>query len=368
MIRCYYYIISIFLFLVIFYRPILVPALDSNIITETTKRDPLNNKNIKQKKIKKTSSTNYNKKEKQKPLKSAPAKQTIAPQPTSKDVADILYPDEIGEKVSHLVVGLANRLDSFFGEARSDDESNGSTLRLIPSYTYYDKRPSVTELGVNLNLKLLNLEAKAKNLETKIRKGLEDTTKGFGDEPEENKQSNIKRKTVEQENWHFNFESKLASRPAIYYSGKIRARRNFEKTFFLHHFAFSAGWDTDDSWSQKTSLFSDHALSEFMLFRFINELNWFITNKLIETSHGPSLIQTINKYNNVSYNFRVSLGTEKNILHHLSSSYSINFRHGTPSKRIFIDLIPMYSYPRVENYKEIRSIELRMEYFFGDIK
>lgn len=285
--------------------------------------------------------------------------------PESSDVTEILYPDEIGKSVSHMVVQLANRLDSFFGEARSDDEKNGSTLRIIPTHTFYDGRKDVSELGVNLNLKLLNLEAKAKNFEKKIRDGFA----GAVNAPISN--DNVKQKSqipeANNEIWHFNFESKLASRPAIYYSGKFRARRNFEGSLFLHHFSYSAGWDTDDYWSQKISFHSDNAINENLLLRIANEASWFMTRQLVETGHGPSLINTINQYNSVSYNFRLSFGSEENKFQHINTSYSINYRHGTPSKRVFIDLIPSYSYPRAESYKEIRSLELRLEYIFGDI-
>ena len=100
-----------------------------------------------------------------KPKKGKP-KKLILPKPievneieeTPKDIIDVLYPEEFGETVSGAVVGLANRIDSFFGDARSDDERNGSTLRIIPSYTLFSNQPAVSELGFNLNLKLINLE------------------------------------------------------------------------------------------------------------------------------------------------------------------------------------------------------------------
>ncbi len=292
--------------------------------------------------------------------------ETVEPEsPQTKDVVEVLYPKQIGEKVSHLVVGLANRLDSFFGEARSDDEKNGSTLRVIPTHTFYDGRKGVSELGVNLNLKLLNLEAMAKDFENKLRAGFigSDERTPIEGSPQDNK--NIQQEKIE--TWHFNFESKLASRPAIYYSGKFRARKNFEAPLFLHHFSFTAGWDSDDYWSQKFSVYSDNALEGAVLLRVVNEVSWFMSKNLFQTAHGPSLIKTINKYNSVSYNYRIVFCSENNTLQHLDTSYSVNYRHGTPSKRIFIDLIPSYTYPRVEYYKEVRSVELRLEYVFGDI-
>lgn len=307
------------------------------------------------------------------PKRTKATKKKLIPPPTAfvgppkppPDIAEILYPDEIADTLSTAVVGLANRIDSFFGSQRSDDEKNGSTLRIVPSYTYYEHKKSVTELGINLNLKLKNLESKAKKIEKAFRDEFIEKpqmTKEKADEAKKNKEP-----APSEEDWHYNFESKLASRPAIYYSGKLRARKNFTGVILLHHFAFSAGWDTDDHFSQITSFDSDKALNEFLLFRFGNEANWYITEKLVQATHGPSLIHSIDKYNSVSYNFRLVFGNEKNKIQHMSTVYSINYRHGTPSQRIFIDLIPSYTYSKDDYFSELKSLEIRFEYFFGDL-
>lgn len=284
-------------------------------------------------------------------------------QPTT---IDALYPEELATTVSDLVVGLANRLDSFFGQERSDDERNGSTLRLTPSYTFYSYQPPAPEMGVNLNLKLRNLEAKAKAVEATLREEILEKTE-LTDGLNNLRGAPSGRETNNEDFWYYNFESKLAARPALYYSGKFRVRKNFTGDFFLHHFSLSAGWDSDDYWSQRTGLSSDHALSETLLFRFNNDADWFISRDSFQTAHGPSLIQNINKYNSVSYNFRVVGGLINSNYEHFDSNYSINYRHGTPSQKIFADLIPTYSYPRWNNYREVRSFEFRLEYFFGNL-
>lgn len=289
------------------------------------------------------------------------SKTTLEP---STDAAEILYPVAIGETVSSMVVTLANRLDSFFGDERSDDEQNGSTLRLTPSYTFYDKKPDVTELGININLKLKNLEAKAKEIEAKLRNEVITTAGEIGGV---GGTSAAAKKATKKDFWHFNFESKLAARPAIYYSGKFRLRRNLEFGPLVHHIAASAGWDTDVKWSQVNNLTSDLAITDEFLFRFLNESTWRISKQEFQTIHGPSLIQNVNKYNSVSYNIRYLFAVDYEEFQHTNSIYSINFRHSTPSKRIFIDLIPSYAYPRDDFYHEVRSIELRIEYFFGDL-
>lgn len=331
-------------------EPSSIPQSSSIKKNNTSKKSPLKNQKRKTKKKKNIP-----------PMPPPPP----PPPPPQEDIAEILYPEKLGETVSQAVVRLANRIDSFFGSERSLDEKNGSTLRIVPSYIFFEHKKPIAELGVNLNLKLIHLEQKAKQLEKAIRDEFVTSS------PSDNKtSSNIqkeKEKPSSENDWHYNFESKLASRPAIYYSGKLRARKNYTGHILFHHFSLSAGWDTDDQWSQKTTFTSDRAINEALLFRFNNDLSWYITEKLLQTSHGPSLIHTINKYNFVSYNFQLIFGNNENKLEHWNTVYSINFRHGTPSQKIFIDLIPMYSYPKEDYFSEVKSFEVRLEYFFGDL-
>jgi hypothetical protein len=285
-----------------------------------------------------------------------------------KDAAETLYPKAIGEDLSELVLKLSNRIDSFFGEERPDDDQNGSTLRVVPSFVFYDHAPTIFELGINLNLKLRNLEAKAKKLETTIREGLlpeKIINPNAGKTP---KEIALEKAKEEAQSWHYNIESKLVARPAIYYSGKIKVRRSFEDAIFLHQFAFSYGWDTDDKWNQRTSFYTDRALSENLLFRFANDGDWFISRGTFQSSHGPTLAQTVNKYNSVSYNVRYSMGILNGYYQHVASDINIHWRHGTPSKKIYIDLIPALTYPLATDFTEVRSFQIRFEYLFGDIK
>jgi hypothetical protein len=284
------------------------------------------------------------------------------------DTAEKLYPQELGQDLSEMVLTLSNRLDSFFGEERPDDEPNGSVLRVVPSYTFYDGAKGLFELGVNLNLKLRNLEAKAKKIETSIKEELLPDKLTKNEVNQNQKKVNATKAKEEAESWHYNIESKLAARPAIYYSGKIKVRRGFEDAIFLHQFSLSYGWDTDDKWNQRTSFNTDRALSSDVLFRFSNDVTWLISRDSFQSSHGPSIIQTINKYNSVSYNMRYIMGILDETYQHIESNMNIHFRHGTPSKKIFVDLIPTYSYPVAQDFKENRSLQIRIEYLFGDIK
>lgn len=272
---------------------------------------------------------------------------------------EILYPEEFGSDLSSQVLTLSNRLDSFFGEPRADDEKNGSTLKLSPAIKFYADQSSEFELGVNLNLKLKNLEKKAEQWAKNIQEK-------FFDE-NDNKTSELNSGPVdENQRWYFNLENKLVSRPAIYFGIKFRARRNIIQELFVHHISFEGGWDSEYYWHQISVLHSDIQIRENILFRFVNEAGLFFTQDRVITTHGPSLLQTINQYNSISYNARVYFDRVNNSIEHLNSTINVDFRNGTPTKKIYLDIVPEFSYPRINNYKEVKSIFLRLEYVFGD--
>jgi hypothetical protein len=296
----------------------------------------------------------------------------VPPASVSEEVAtststDILYPKKLGGKVASAVVLLANRLDSFFGTTRSDDENNGSTLRLIPSYTFYSHQKGNFELGLNLNLKLRNLENKAKAIEETVREGVLETT-GLTESGKSQKESSVNDPHEEKDPWRTNFESKLAFRPAPFYSGLFRIRKNFDFDLLINRFAFSIGWDSQDQFIQLFQFTTDSLVIDDWLFRLQNDSKWFITRGRFVTDHGPIFIQTVNKYNSVSYKMNWSFLNDNENFHHTETRYSIQWRNSSPSKTVFIDIIPAYTYPIDNDFKEIRSLELRLEYFFGAVK
>lgn len=292
-------------------------------------------------------------------------KELIPPPEPQKGTTDVLYPEQLGEHISTAVVVLANRLDSFFGTPRSDDENNNSTLRLTPSYTISSDNEGGSEFGVNLNLKLKNLEEKQRDFEETIKDEILTTT-GMADNSPAAPTPQRLRYGMKDEPWRTNFESRLTFRPAPFVGGTFRIRKNFNYPLFINRFAATFGWDMDERFTQGFEFVTDSLINTNWLFRFQNNSKWFITHERLTTQHSPMLLQTLNKYNSLSYRVDYSFLNEGPYFKHTATVYSVTFRNSTPSKLIFFDIIPAYTYALDNDFREVRSIKFQLEYFFGN--
>ncbi len=283
--------------------------------------------------------------------------------------------EDMQKNVSKRVVSLANRLDSIFGEKRSYDEKNGSTLRLIPSYRVSEYATPIAELEINLNLKLLNLEREGRQLEERIfspndEAAPEDTLDLIEDPKYKNNEyeREQERLRIEQEQWgwNYNVESRIVVKAPLGFFSKLRARKNFRGDKFTHRFYNEFGWDSTTYWQELASFSSDRELTRKLLFRFNNELNWFFQTNAISSSHGPSLIQSLGPRDSISYDLRANGVIEKFGWTLDSYGPSVTYRRQLQRKWIFYELSPAITFSRVNNFKRALSFFMRVEFVFGD--
>ena len=314
---------------------------------------------------KNTQTTKVQKIKKKAPLKSRP--QVVE---SEKSVTEDMQKD-----VSKRVVSLANRLDSLFGEKRSYDEKNGSTLRLIPSYRVSEYATPVAELEINLNLKLLNLEREGRELEERIfspqgEPAPEDTLDLIEDPKYKNNEyeREQERLRIEQEQWgwNYNVESRVVVKAPLGFFSKLRARKNFRGDKFTHRFYNEFGWDSTSYWQELASFSSDKELTRKLLFRFNNELNWYFYTNAISSSHGPSLIQSLSPKDSISYDLRANGVIERFVWTLDSYGPSVVYRRQLERKWIFYELNPAITFSRLNNFKRELSFFMRVEFVFGD--
>lgn len=273
---------------------------------------------------------------------------------------EVIYPEELNSDITEKLMLFSNRIDSFFGENRSDSEINGSQLRVTPSLKAFTDRSSEFELGANLNLKLRNLDQKVAKFNRWLKEKFE--------KPKTVSKDLFPLPVSEDNNWYFSTQSKLAIKSSLYYGVLFRGERNLLYPDFLnHHLSVDLGWDSTDHWTQVNTLYSDIKIGDSNLFRFVNKILFYLTKDNIVSEHGPSFYQKLNIYNSISYNFRIQNEKIENRIEHKNSFLNIQFRNGTPSKKIYIDIIPELSYPREEAYQEVKSIQIKVEYVFGSI-
>ncbi len=264
--------------------------------------------------------------------------------------------------VSRRVIRLANKVDSVFGDKRAVDEYDGSSLRIAQEVDYSKSGFKTGDLSVSLNLKLPNLDS----IGEEIRKKVWDEPIHYLNENEAPDNAEITKRQFKEENpWEFNQESGVRASIPIGYFAQLRARKNFLTAPFVHHYLMQVGWDSKLEWEQKMSLTSDFAINRDLLFRFLNEENWAMTNHEVGTIHGPSILQQINDKTALSYDARILFKWQGDNLYVDNYTVGAAYRIALASRRIFLEFKPVLSFPKETNHAMGWNIYMSFELLFG---
>lgn len=275
--------------------------------------------------------------------------------------------NQFQQTMTSRVFTLSNRLDSFFGTTRADDEANLSTLRLVHSNYFSETGKESNDFQARLNLRLKNVEDFGLRIQESILNFFE--PKALKDEPRAPGAplTGINKARQELVKWNVNWENRVGLTRTIDLYSILRARRNFDGDFFIHHFYQEIGWSNHDEWQAVTSLSSDKAINTTLLFRFVNELRWAMTAQKFTTAHGPSLLQSLDENNSISYDSRFVSSEEDHNWYGDGISAGVNFRRQFQNKWLFLDISPQMNFARATNFHRDLNITIRLEAAMGNL-
>lgn len=261
--------------------------------------------------------------------------------------------EDTHEFVSNSMVTLANRLDSFLGEKRADDELNRSSLRLAYSHRLRDRSSGRDQTEVRFNLRLPHLEEKFRKLTIDTKK--------------KNKDGTTDKKEPEKEPWRFRADTGVSVNiPLPQVFSRARLRKNWVHKKYIWRFQEEIGWYSDRSWIQNTQFNMDREIQKNeQLFRFVNEADWRITQKRFITSHGPSILHNTSDDDVWSYNFRV--GTGKDGASYFMSGYgfSVGYRRNLQGQWLYGEITPSLDWPKDQGFRRTPGIMVKLETLFG---
>lgn len=285
------------------------------------------------------------------------------PAETSKPAEEFVGPQELIEDtrdfVSDSVVNFSNRLDSFLGSKRADDELNRSSLRLAYAYRMRETYSGDDNREVRINLRLPSIDKRLKEL-------------SFRDPPTPAEKAAIReRKKREREPWRFRTDLGLnlsIPRPQAFTRGRLR--KNWILADWIPRFEEELGYYTDRGVVNSASLNTDRVIEkDRKLFRFVNETEWRITNKRFTTTHGPSVIHNTSDDDVWAYNFRVSTFRENEgkIGSYFLSGYgvSVAYRRNLQGQWLYGEITPALDWPKARGFRRTPGITLKIESLFG---
>ncbi|UXR65516.1 hypothetical protein EZJ49_04515 [Bdellovibrio bacteriovorus] len=268
------------------------------------------------------------------------------------------YLEGTRELLSSRVIRLSESVDSLFGNTRADDQKNTSTLRV--SQTYYIRRGNLgaDDPGTSLNLFLPNLKRWEKAVQDKMQ--LPQRNGGSADE------AVVPAAEEEERLWDLNSETGLVVAIPVNYFARLRLRRSFLLGYFENSFFEQIGWSKKDEWEERTSLTTDYAFSRDLLFRFVNEANWAMTNRDFDTHHGPSLIRTLSEHSALSQDFRYNTKLIGRAIYSESFVLSSTFTQRMPMQWIYVKTTPSLSWSRSDGFTPAWALYMTVELVFGN--
>ena len=279
--------------------------------------------------------------------------------------------------ISDNIVGLANRLDSFFGEQRADDELNRSGLRLSYGQVLRDEKKSDEDVVVRFNLRLPKLEEKFRidfkrntksdeRVEAKVKaKALEAAQAGHPLNEKELTELRLNTQNEIYEPWRFRTDvGVVASIPPRAFT-RVRLRKNWQLMKVVPRFVEQFGYFTDDGFIQETTMDFDYTIREGrILLRFENGEEWRLAKQEVPTAHGPVLVYNTSDDDAWAYSGKVFSAVDGPW--YLSNwRLAVNYRRNLRGHWLYGDVIPALDFPKFEGFRRAPSITLRIEALIG---
>ncbi len=261
----------------------------------------------------------------------------------------------------HRANNIANDFDSFFATDRADDELGRSRLRVRTSRSVNEGAKMADDTRFSFNLRLPSLEQKfRKMVESKKKK------------TDESRVEHIRRlKTLEEVNkldkkWLFrgNLSTNVSIHPSV--TLRARLRKSAQTGTLIHRFVQEATWISyRDGFRQRTSLSTDQSISDDLLFRFNNTVDWRISQKTFNTVHGPSLLHRLSDDEAMSYNFSGSTIVDGGLLYFNGWQLGTNYRLNIYHQVFYMDLGTGLNFPKSESFRRSPYAMIQFEALFG---
>ncbi|MCF8059392.1 MAG: hypothetical protein K9K67_08850 [Bacteriovoracaceae bacterium] len=271
--------------------------------------------------------------------------------------------DAAHESVSNTILLLSNRIDSFFGSRRGDDEANGSRLRVFYDSTFRQDQKWEDRVDMRFSLRLPQLQ-KLLNLSFKREGGKAPPKEAPKETPIAPK---LKDLIVTTQKWTFNFNTGLRVDipPNLFARARLRRTMLF---FDLWEFnpTQEATWFQEQGFGLNFSHDLDYQLAPDLLFRIVNSVFWLDDTDEVTTTHGPSLFQQLSDNRALSYSLQAQ-GTNRPKYYINNYVASIQYRQLIHSNWLFLEIRPAVDFPKERRWQEVYSLFFRIEAVFGTI-
>ena len=332
---------------------------------------------------KKSTSRKQRSKQKRKPRKfikkNKRKKRRVRPQKSSQNrrKTNDNIADEAQAYFSKKFISFSEAIDSFFGDERTDDTPNRSTLRVSTTTTKYEGEEPFNEGNLQMNLVLSRTQKKWQLI-----------VQGQGqDANNQNANNNI---TADDDDATTSEKIRdatsaglrfLSDTAGIKVSSDVGLRVGLPPLVFAR-LRLNKDIPLNDLWTLRpreevlwlqntgfrstTNIDFDRPLSPNLLLRLVNRINWNDQDYVIQYTDGPSLFQKIDAKRGLSYHAHV-ITLDTPILAVENYRLRMTYRQLLYKNWFFGSLSPQLEFPREENFHRTPSLSLKFEVLMGNL-
>lgn len=282
--------------------------------------------------------------------------------------------DTTHEAISSRILRLSNRIDSFFGDKRIEEESNDTRIRLFTRTSLEEASDLETENNYVIQLRLPRTE---KRLQFVVRSDEDEDEPEAVNAPTERgsrgAREGLADKTTAALRFlldvsDIKFSSDMGVRvglpPQVF--ARARFRRNFQFGKWIFRPIEKLLWVDREGWYSQTDMNFDRRLNDSWLFRFANKLEWDDQDHILHFRSGPSWFQKVNDQIGLSYNM-LSYWEDTPEWAVNNFALSVGFRQLLYKEWFFWEIAPVVNFPREENFHRTPGISVKFEAIFGHI-
>ena len=281
--------------------------------------------------------------------------------------------DDTHARLSTRVQQTADRIDSFFGNERIDDEATGNRVRVRSSVEFGEGGELNTKLKLKAKFSLPRLEERF-NLVfgTDDDEGVVNEIMnrgGFGGSIEEVDDSDyssaLRYIVAATERWNTSLDGGFKFRTGVDPFGRVRMRRNFGLDGWSMRLTERATWIEDDGWTVDSAVAAERNVTDSVFFRAGGKATW------VEDEHGVTLEEGLGVTYQIDKRRAVTLqGGVRSVTRPANTveeyGVSVRYRKQFYKDWLYYEIEPRASFPDERDFRFTPTISFIVEMIFGD--
>lgn len=282
--------------------------------------------------------------------------------------------DYTQDTISKNLFTATNKIDTYFGKDKPLSEKNGSSIKL--EYASTSKEYSLPQFEPDLDIKVRFKQLENKlNFKFSSERTSEDETLENEELPKNQKDGPSVDESVyraslgffkEQEKfWSLSFDTGIKVQSSLVPFATTRGRRSFYFSTFELRLVNKVLVEDNGGLFNYTDGDIKKKLSRDFNFTYSNKFVWKDSDSEFTTSHGPTISQSIDDLQGISYNLRTRFFNRP--LYGITGHevYS-TYRRNLYKDWIVLKLTPGISFFSISDFRREAFFKLKLQAFFGD--